>query len=82
MPKTPGIKRLDRNYYFVQVSRMDPRAKKRRFKRRWVRGSYAEAEAAREDALAELAAEINGQFGADRPLRTTCGAGSKRERIG
>ena len=64
MPKTPGIKRLDRDYYFVQVSRTDPRLRKRRFKRRWIRGSYAEAEAAREDALAELEREINGHLGA------------------
>ena len=60
MPKTPGIKRLGRNHYFVQISRMDPREKKRRFKRRWVRGSYAEAVAARAKALAELEAEIAG----------------------
>ena len=68
MPKTPGIKRLERNYYFVQVSRVDPRLRKRRFKRRWVRGTYAEAEAAREDALAALEAEIAGHLGATPTL--------------
>ena len=39
---------------------MDPREGKRRFKRRWVRGSYAEAVATREKALAELKTEIAG----------------------
>lgn len=60
MPKTPGIKRLGRKHYFVQISRMDPRVGKRKFKRRWVRGPYADAVKAREQALAELEAKIAG----------------------
>lgn len=69
MSRTPGIKKLGRDYYFVQVSRTDPRTGKRRFRRRWVRGSYGDALDVREQALAELENEIAG-VSMDRPTVT------------
>jgi len=58
---------LERNRYFVQVSRMDPRTGKRKFKRRWVKGSHAKAVEARKQALADLEAEIAGVV-AEEPI--------------